>query len=257
MSRSRFNAVHHAPWVASVGLFVIWELGVRVSGMPEYILPSPSAALTAAWTFREAIWMHAEQTMITTLGGFLIAVVFGVVLGAAVGSSRIIYSALNPILIGFNSVPKIAVVPILVMWFGIGGIPAVLTAFLISFFPIVANVATGLATLEPELQDVLRSLGASRIDILRKVGFPRSLPYFFTSLKVAVTLAFVGSVMSETVAANVGMGYLMMSASSKFNVPLVFAGLLVIAVMGIVMYGVFSLLENRWTKWAVRGARAA
>ena len=247
----------YSPWIATIGLFVFWELAVRLFHIPEYILPTPSASFAAIWEFRGAIWMHAVQTMLTTLGGFVIAVVFGVVMGAAVGSSQIIYSATNPILIGFNSVPKIAVVPVLVMWFGIGTIPAVLTAFLISFFPIVANVATGLATLEPELRDVLRSLGASRIDVLVKVGFPRSLPYFFTSLKVAVTLAFVGSVMSETVAANVGMGYLMMSASSKFNIPLVFAGLLVIAAMGIAMYGIFSIIERRSTKWAVRGARSA
>ena len=247
----------YSPWLASIGLFLIWELAVRGFDIPEYILPTPSASIAAIWEFRGAIWMHAVQTMLTTLGGFAIAVVFGVVVGAAVGSSQVIYSATNPILIGFNSVPKIAVVPVLVMWFGIGTIPAVLTAFLISFFPIVANVATGLATLEPELRDVLRSLGASRIDVLVKVGFPRSLPYFFTSLKVAVTLAFVGSVMSETVASNVGMGYLMMSASSKFNIPLVFAGLLVIAVMGIAMYGIFSAIEVRSTKWAVRGARSA
>ena len=246
----------YSPWIASIGLFVIWELAVRTFHVPEYILPTPSASFAAIWQFREAIWMHAVQTMLTTLGGFAIAVVFGVVVGAAVGSSQVIYSALNPVLIGFNSVPKIAVVPVLVMWFGIGTIPAVLTAFLISFFPIVANVATGLATLEPELRDVLRSLGASRIDVLVKVGFPRSLPYFFTSLKVAVTLAFVGSVMSETVASNVGMGYLMMAASSKFEIPLVFAGLLVIAVMGIAMYGLFSAIEQRSTKWAVRGSRS-
>ena len=247
----------YSPWIASVGLFLIWELAVRMFHIPEYILPTPSASFAAIWEFRGAIWMHAVQTMMTTMGGFIIAVVFGVVLGAAVGSSQLVYAALNPILIGFNSVPKVAVVPILVMWFGIGSVPAVITAFLISFFPIVANVATGLATLEPELRDVLRSLGASRIEVLVKVGFPRSLPYFFTSLKVAVTLAFVGAVISETVASNVGMGYLMMSASSRFNIPLVFAGLLVIAAMGIVMYGIFSLIETRSTKWAVRGARSA
>jgi NitT/TauT family transport system permease protein len=254
--KSKLNATY-SPWIASIGLFVIWELAVRLFDVPEYILPTPSASFVAIWQFRDAIWMHAVQTMLTTMGGFVIAVAFGVVMGAAVGSSQMIYSAANPILIGFNSVPKIAVVPVLVMWFGIGTIPAVLTAFLISFFPIVANVATGLATLEPELRDVLRSLGASRLDILIKVGFPRSLPYFFTSLKVAVTLAFVGSVMSETVASNVGMGYLMMSASSKFNIPLVFAGLLVIAAMGIAMYGIFSVVEQRSTRWAVRGARSA
>ena len=107
--------------------------------------------------------------------------------------------------------------------------PAVLTAFLISFFPIVVNVATGLATLEPELEDVLRALGATRYDVLTKVGLPRSLPFFFASLKVAITLAFVGTVVSETVAANEGIGYLMMSAGSSMRMPLVFAGLFVIS----------------------------
>ncbi|PAS96795.1 MAG: ABC transporter permease, partial [Candidatus Dactylopiibacterium carminicum] len=126
-----------------------------------------------------------------------------------------------------------------------------------SFFPVVVNVATGLATLEPELEDVLRSLGASRLDILKKVGLPRSLPYFFASLKVAVTLAFVGSVISETVASNLGIGYLMMSASATMNMPLVFAGLFVIGAMGVVMYELFARLERRLTGWATRGQNAA
>jgi NitT/TauT family transport system permease protein len=156
-------------------------------------------------------------------------------------------------LVGFNSVPKVAFVPVLVVWFGIGTIPAVITAFLISFFPVVVNVATGLATLEPELEDVLRSLGASRLDILFKVGLPRSLPFFFASLKVAITLAFVGSVISETVASNMGIGYLMMGASSSMNMPLVFAGLIVIGAMGVVMYELFALVERRMTRWANRG----
>jgi NitT/TauT family transport system permease protein len=256
MSRKTFDLARYSPWIATAGLFAFWELAVRGLQVPDYILPTPTASLAAAWIFRDAIWMHAIQTLATTLAGFAIAVGFGVVLGGLVGSSRAIYAAANPILIGFNSVPKVAVVPVLVMWFGIGTIPAVLTAFLISFFPIVVNVATGLATLEPELRDVLRSLGASRLDILIKVGFPRSLPFFFASLKVSVTLAFVGSVMSETVASNVGMGYLMMSASSKFNMPLVFAGLLAIAAMGVAMYGIFSLIERRSTRWAFRGSPA-
>ncbi|MCF8478954.1 MAG: ABC transporter permease [Rhodospirillum sp.] len=242
-----------APWVATIGLFVVWEMICRGFSVPEYILPTPSASFVAVWQYRDAIWLHAAQTLYTTVAGFIIAVVFGVLLGALVGSSKTIYDALNPMLIGFNSVPKVAVVPILVMWFGIGTVPAILTAFLISFFPIVVNVATGLATLEPELRDVLRSLGATRMDILVKVGFPRAQPFFFASLKIAITLAFVGSVLSETVASNKGIGYLMMSASSKFNMPLVFAGLMVIAVMGIVMYEIFNRIEMRATKWATRG----
>nr|WP_245913397.1 ABC transporter permease [Caenispirillum bisanense] len=235
----------------------MWEAVCRGFAVPEYVLPTPSASFTAIWQFRDAIWMHAVQTLYTTVAGFAIAVAFGVLLGGLVGASKTIYDALNPLLIGFNSVPKVAVVPILVMWFGIGTVPAILTAFLISFFPIVVNVATGLATLEPELRDVLRSLGATRRDILVKVGFPRALPFFFASLKIAITLAFVGSVLSETVASNKGIGYLMMAASSKFNVPLVFAGLLVIAAMGIAMYEVFNRIERRSTKWATRGGPSA
>jgi NitT/TauT family transport system permease protein len=149
----------------------------------------------------------------------------------------------------------VALVPVLVIWFGIGTVPAVLTAFLIAFFPIVVNVATGLATIEPEAEDVLRALGAKKLDIMLKVGIPRSMPYFFGSLKVAITLAFVGSVISETVAANSGLGHLMLSAQSQFNVPLVFAGLVMLAVEGIVMYALMAWLEMRMTGWAHRSGQ--
>lgn len=243
-----------APWVTTLGLFVVWELAVRGFNVPQSVLPTATESFAAVWTYRDAIWMHAAQTLFTTVVGFAVAVVFGLLLGALVGSSRTIYDALNPMLIGFNSVPKVAVVPILVMWFGIGTVPAILTAFLISFFPIVVNVATGLATLEPEMRDVLRSLGATRRDILVKVGLPRAMPFFFASLKIAITLAFVGSVLSETVASDLGVGYLMISASSKFNMPLLFAGLLVIAAMGIAMYELFNQIERRSTRWATRGS---
>ena len=125
-------------------------------------------------------------------------------------------------------------------------------AFLLSFFPIAVNVATGLATTEPELEDVLRSLGASALDILLKVGIPRSMPYFFASLKVAVTLAFVGAVISETIASNDGIGYLMLQAASQFRTALMFAGLIVIAAMGILTYLFFVLIEQKVTGWATR-----
>ena len=155
-------------------------------------------------------------------------------------------------MIAFNAIPKVAVVPILIIWFGIGTIPAILTAFLISFFPIVVNVATGLATTEPELQDVLRALGASKLDIVRKVGIPRSMPYFFGSLKVAITLAFVGSVVSETIGANSGLGQMMLAAQAGFNVELVFAGVMALAILGIALYAITALIEKRFTGWAFR-----
>jgi NitT/TauT family transport system permease protein len=131
-----------------------------------------------------------------------------------------------------------------------------LTAFLIAFFPIVVNVATGLATIEPEMEDVLRALGARKWDIMVKVGIPRSMPYFFGSLKVAITLAFVGSVVSETIAANSGLGHMMLAAQSQFNVPLVFAGLMMLAVEGIIMYALMAWLEMRMTGWAHRSGHA-
>lgn len=243
-----------APWIAGLLLLALWEAACRLLAIPEFILPTPSASIAALVEFAGPIWFNAAFTLWVTLLGFALAVAFGLVLGVVVGSSPLAYAALNPLLIGFNSVPKVALVPILVIWFGIGAVPAVLTAFLISFFPIVVNVATGIATLEPELRDLLRSLGARPLDILLKVGLPRAMPYFFASLKVAVTLAFVGSVISETIAGNRGIGYLMLQASSSFRVPLVFAGLFVVAAMGVGMYAAFAVVERRVTGWAFRGA---
>ena len=240
------------PWLVTVGIFLVWEIACAGFDIPQFVLPRPSVVAASAVQWAGPIWHHASHTLFTTVLGFAFAVAGGVLLGIAVGSSRLIYTGLYPVLIGFNSIPKVAIVPVLVVWFGIGTVPAVITAFLISFFPIAVNVATGLATLEPELEDVLRSLGARKTDILIKVGLPRSMPYFFASLKVAITLAFVGSVISETVASNEGIGYLMLQASSRFEIPLVFAGLMVIAVMGVAMYIVFALIERRFTRWATR-----
>jgi NitT/TauT family transport system permease protein len=240
------------PALVIIAMFVVWELVVIIFKIPRFILPSPSAVWASLVQWYTVIWGHALQTLYTTMVGFIIAVVFGLLLGWMVGYSAIVYKAVYPLLIGFNSIPKVALVPILVIWFRIGTVPAILTAFMISFFPIAVNVATGLATLEPELQDVLRSLGANKLEVFLKVGLPRSLPYFFASLKVAVTLAFVGSVISETVASNNGVGYLMIAASSRFDVPLVFAGLVVIAAMGVVLFAIFAALEQRFTSWAYR-----
>jgi len=243
-------------WIVLAAIVLLWELVCRGFQISDFIFPAPSAILVSLRQYAGPISGHALQTFWTTMAGFGLGVVVGVLLGFLVGSSRLMYTALYPLMVGFNSVPKSALVPILVVWFGIGTLPAILTAFVICFFPITVNVATGLATIEPELEDVLRALGASRMDVLVKVGMPRSLPYFFGSLKVAITLAFVGSVVSETIAANEGIGYLMMSAGSQMRMPLVFAGLMVISVMAIAMYAVFSMLEKRTTGWATRGMDA-
>ena len=250
----RIDWIAVAPWLWTIGLFVVWEGSVRLFDIAVYNLPAPTVIFGAIVKYWPAIWQNSLQTLWTTTLGFLLAVVGGLALGILVGWSRAIYAGLYPLMIGFNSIPKVAFVPILVIWFGIGTWPAVLTAFLIAFFPIVVNVATGLATIEPEMEDVLRALGARKMDVMLKVGIPRSMPYFFGSLKVAITLAFVGSVISETFAANSGLGHLMTSAQSQFNVPLVWAGLIMLAIEGIAMYALMAWLEGRMTGWAHRGS---
>jgi len=242
------------PFASTLALFIVWEAACWIFRIPTFILPKPTESFAALWENWSGIWPNALHTLLTTLVGFGAAVAVGIILGIAVGTSALIYDAVNPLLIAFNAIPKVALVPILVLWFGIGTVPAVITAFLTAFFPIVVNVATGIATLEPELADVLRSLGATKLDVVRKVGIPRSMPYFFASLKIAIALAFVGAVVSESIASNVGIGYLMLSASATFRIPLVFAGLLVIAFMGIVMYAGAERLERRFASWAMRGS---
>ncbi|PWB62325.1 MAG: ABC transporter permease [Bradyrhizobiaceae bacterium] len=249
-------SVRLAPWLFTVALFAAWEAAVHLFRIPQFFLPPPTAIAQAFVDYWPAIYRNSLFTLGTTALGFALAVGFGLALGLVIGWSRTIYAGLYPLMIGFNAIPKVAVVPILVLWFGIGAVPAVLTAFLISFFPIVVNVATGLATIEPELEDVLKALGASKLDIMRKVGIPRALPYFFGSLKVAITLAFVGSVISETIASNVGIGNLMLQAQAQFLVPLIFAGLIALAVEGIVMYWLMAVLEARMTGWAHRSGFA-
>src|ERR1700733_10424537 len=188
------------PWLFVVGSLLIWQLICAGFNIPNFILPRPSVVAQAFVTQFNPIMENSWDTLVRTVVGFVLAVVLGALLGIA--ASRLVYRGLYPVLIGFNSVPKVAVVPVFVIWFGTGTVPAILTAFLVSFFPIAVNVATGLATVEPELLDVMRSLGARKRQILIKIGLPRSLPYFFASLKIAITLAFVGTIISETVASS-------------------------------------------------------
>lgn len=244
-----------APIVTAAALLVLWQLVCSGFGIADYIFPSPLTIAQAVLQYAGPIGEAAWKTFWVTMLGFGISIVVGVLLGFLVGSSRLAYAALYPLLVGFNAVPKAAIVPILIVWFGIGLGPGILTAFLISFFPITVNIATGLATLEPELEDVLRVLGAKRWDVLVKVGLPRSMPYFYGSLKIAITLAFVGTVLAEMTAGDSGIGYLMQTAGSQQRMPLAFAGLVVIGVMAMLMYELFSLVEKRTTGWAHRGTQ--
>ncbi|MBM3362098.1 MAG: ABC transporter permease [Betaproteobacteria bacterium] len=243
-----------SPWALLVAVILIWQALCSAFSVSEFVFPSPARIWEQLIEFRTVIAGHAWRTFWVTMAGFGIAIVVGVMLGFLIGSSRLAYTAIYPLMTAFNALPKAAFVPILVVWFGIGIGPAILTAFLISFFPIMVNIATGLATLEPELEDVLRVLGAKRWDVLIKVGLPRSMPYFYGSLKVAITLAFVGTTVSEMTAANEGIGYLLISAGSAMQMGLAFAGLVVVGVMAMVMYELFSYIEKHNASWAYRNS---
>ena len=249
------TAERWSPWILLGAIVVLWQIICSAFNVSEFIFPSPWAIGTQLVEFGGVIAAHAWRTYWVTMAGFGIAIVVGVLLGFVIGSSRLAYAAVYPLMTAFNALPKAAFVPILVVWFGIGVGPAILTAFLISFFPIMVNIATGLATLEPELEDVLRVLGAKRWDVLTKVGLPRSMPYFFGSLKVAITLAFVGTTVSEMTAANEGIGYLLISAGSSMQMGLAFAGLMVVGAMAMAMYELFSVIEEHTTGWAHRGSQ--
>jgi len=253
MSRPHFERV--SSWILLIAIVIFWQAICSLFQISEFIFPSPVRIFEQFLEHKTTIAAHAWRTFWVTMAGFGLAIVVGVLLGFAIGSSRLAYAAVYPLMTAFNALPKAAFVPILVVWFGIGIGPAILTAFLISFFPIMVNIATGLATLEPVLEDVLRVLGATRWDVLIKIGLPRSMPYFFASLKVAITLAFVGTTVSEMTAANEGIGYLLISAGSAMQMGLAFAGLVVVGAMAMLMYELFSVIEKNTTAWAHRGSQ--
>ena len=247
-------AIRRRMWSAAliVAFFLGWEVLCLALNVSDLVVPRPSQVMATLVARFPVLWPHIIQTLWTTMIGFGLGVAVGVVIGALIGTSRVAYDTAYPLLIGFSSIPKVAVVPIFVLWFGAGPVPAVLTALAMCFFPIVVNIATGLATTEPEMEDVLKSLGASKMDLLLNVGLPRTMPFFFASLKIAATFAFVGTVLAETVASNKGIGNVMMSASSNFDVPLVFAGLFILAFLGVALYVLFSVIEGRVVGWANR-----
>jgi NitT/TauT family transport system permease protein len=245
---SKFSS-YFLPAIAAFLLVTIWETSVRIFSIPEFILPSPLAILEEVGPWGKVVLDNSLITLTTTLIGFFIALATGILLGFLIGYSKVAYSTLYPLLVGFNTIPKVALVPLMAIWFGIGAIPAIITSFLLAFFCIAVNVAVGLATVEPEMRDVLRSLGASQFEIFQKVGLPHTMPYLFASLKIAVSQAFVGSVIAETVASNGGVGYVIMSASSNFKVSLAFLAILALAAMGVALYSFFAILERRLVHW--------
>lgn len=242
------------PLVAIVVFLVLWEALVWVNGWPNYRMASPSDLGPAYVRYWDLFVIMGWQTLWRTVVGLLLAVVVGVAIGMVMGFSRTMRDALYPLLVGFNAIPKATVVPIVALMFvGAHDFNTVLIAFLISFFPIAVSVSIGLSTLEPEYRDILRALGASQATIFWKIALPKTLPEFFGALKVAVTLAFIGTNLMEIVSPHGrGLGALFDSGKTNSDYPLMFAVLIALAVLGIVLYYVVVALERIFAGWAER-----
>lgn len=242
------------PTLAIVVFLIFWEWLVWVNGWPNYKMASPSDLVPAYTRFWELFLIYGWQTLWRTVAGLLLAVIFGVAIGMIMGFSRTLREGLYPLLVGFNAIPKATVVPVIALMFvGAHDMNTILIAFLISFFPIAVSISLGLSTLEPEYRDILRSLGASRITIFWKIALPKTLPEFFGALKVAVTLAFIGTNLMEIVEPHGrGLGALFDSGKINADYPLMFAVLIVLALLGIVLYYVVVILEKIFAGWAER-----
>ena len=242
------------PVAALVIFLILWEALVWVMGWPTYKMAAPSDLPPAYAKYSELFLVMGWQTLWRTMAGLLLAVIFGTALGMVMGFSRIMRDALYPLLVGFNAVPKATVVPIVALLFvGWHDFNTVLIAFMISFFPIAVSVSIGLSTLEPEYRDILRSLGASQSTIFWKIALPKTLPEFFGALKVAVTLAFIGTNLMEIVSPHGrGLGALFDSGKTNSDYPLMFAVLIALALLGIFLYYIVVALEKTFAGWADR-----
>ena len=244
------------PTVAILVVLALWELLVWANGWPNYKMASPSDLWPAYQRFWPLFLEYGWDTLWRTVVGLLLAVVVGVALGVVMGFSRTMRDALYPLLVGFNAIPKATVVPVVALIFiGQHDLNTILIAFMISFFPIAVSVSIGLSTLEPEYRDILRSLGASKLTIFWKIALPKTLPEFFGALKVAVTLAFIGTNLMEIVEPHGrGLGHLFDSGKINADYPLMFAVLIALAVLGIALFYVVVLLERIFAGWAEREA---
>ena len=242
------------PLLATALFLAFWEWLVWYNAWPRYKMAAPSDLWPAFWRFRWLFLEYSWQTFWRTVVGLGLAVVVGVFLGMLMGLSRVMRDALYPLLVGFNAIPKATVVPVVALIFvGQHDFNTILVAFMISFFPIAVSVAIGLSTLEPEYRDILRSLGASRFTVFWKIALPKTLPEFFGALKVAVTLAFIGTNLVEIVTPHGrGLGHLFVSGQIASDFPLMFAVLIALAFLGVLLYYIVVILERIFAGWAER-----
>jgi NitT/TauT family transport system permease protein len=252
-SRRRSRIVSIVAPIISISLFLLgWELGVRFFEVPAYLLPPPSSVLSVFLGRGELLLEHGVVTAIEVLLGFAVGVTIGVLLALALHSSPIVSRAVSPLLVASQAVPKIAIAPVLVVWFGFGLEPKILVVFLMTFFPILISSLVGFSTLPREHILLARSMGMTEWRAFRIIRLPSALPSIFGGLKVSVTLAVVGAIVGEFVGSDSGLGYLLLAANGRLDTPLLFAGVISLTVMGLFLYWCVEVAEQLVIPWHTR-----
>lgn len=234
-----------------VGMLVLWEAAVRLLGVKLYILPPPSIVAATLWTKGGTIATAAWYTAQPMLIGFVLAVVIGVALALAFAVSRLFEQVVYPQIVFLQIIPKIAVAPLFMIWFGYGLTSKVLVVFLLSFFPVVVSAVQAFRSVDPDILDLARVTGASSVRMFWRVQVPHALPTLFTGIKVAAALAATAAVVAEFVSSDRGLGYLLVDYTNRFETPGVFAAILVLSLMGLLLYGAVELIERVSIPWHV------
>jgi NitT/TauT family transport system permease protein len=242
-----------SPWVRPllliVLLVVLWELAIRLFRIPPYLIPAPEAVVKQLFAQWDTLLAQAIPTTLATLGGFALSIAFGIPIALVIAYSRTVESYVYPLLVFSQSVPKIAIAPLFVVWFGFGIIPKVISAFMLGFFPVVVSTVMGFKSVDPDMLDLARSMRASRLETFMRISLPQALPSIFAGLKVSITLAVVGAVVGEFVGSNSGIGYLLQIANGTFDLPLMFAALVVLSVIGVLLFVAVDLVERLTIPW--------
>jgi NitT/TauT family transport system permease protein len=237
------------PIVFLVLLLVGWDLAIRLFHIPPYQIPSPYDVLITLRQEWPNLLTQAWPTTLATLGGFALSAAFGIPAAMLIAGSKTVEDYVYPLLVFSQSIPKIAIAPLFVVWFGFGLLPKVLSAFLLGFFPVVVSSVQGFKSVDPEMFDLVRALQANRFQIFRIVSLPHALPSIFAGLKVSITLAVVGAVVGEFVGANSGIGFVLQRSIGNFELPLMFAALVVLALIGVLLFWLIDVVERLLIPW--------
>ncbi|MBC7109095.1 MAG: ABC transporter permease [Methanomassiliicoccales archaeon] len=232
-------------------LLLLWQLMVDVFKYPKFILPSPAVVINALCDIARWKWhTHIAVTAAEMLGGFLLSAGVGIILGMLIAASSFVYKLVMPFLVFFNSLPKIAMAPLFIIWLGYGIIPNMWISFFIAFFPVVIDTAAGIRAIDPEMLDLGRLFNASRLKIFLHVCLPNALPHIFAGLKVASTFSVIGAIIGEFIASTKGLAGIIIQAQTMLTTEAIFAALIWISALGLGLFGFVSLMERVFTPWA-------